>query len=602
MDEQRPHPVRGVRRHLGFNRRTTTLLPILVALGLLVLFFYYPLASLMGRAVWNGGRIDLSPLLNVFRTPYLRHVILFTVEQALLSTALSVLIGFPMAYFLARIDFPGRRVLRSLTAVPFALPAITVALGFVMVFGNNGAVNRLIMSMLGLSNPPLPILYSVGGIVLAHAFYNAPIVARFVASTWERLPRTYEESARSMGAARGRVFWDVTLPMLVPSLASGAMLAFIYSFLSFPIVLILGGAQFTTVEVEIYRRAIVEINYTAAAALATWELLIALAFTYAYLQLERRFGRRVRPDRPRTAMSLFGKRKRKVATSAEPDDNPTPVPLERRTGVRRAWGVYVIVLLYFVFFLGPLVGVLVDSFTRLDAGRSTFTLDWYRQVFQPRYSSLIAASPLRSIENSLIFALSSMGLSLAAGTVLAAALTIRRFPARSAVETLIMAPVGISPVALGFAYLWIFARPPFRLTGTPAAIIIVHSVLAIPFVVRSLRPALARIELQFAEAARSLGATTYRQTLDIVLPLSRSAFTTAAVFAFAVSIAETSATIMLTKPNLLTMPVAVYYLLSGRQFGAASAMGVLLILVIALSFVLIERFGERAVGGVHDGD
>jgi thiamine transport system permease protein len=560
----------------GLGRRVATSIPVFGAIAVLGIFFYVPLVGLVARGALSDGRFQVRPILEIWENPYLRGVILFTIEQALLSTVLSVVVGFPMAYLLAVYEFPGRRILKSLTAVPFALPAITVALGFVIVFGNHGVLNRMLSGLFGVPGPPLRILYSLQGILLAHAFYNAPIIARFVSSAWSELPRNYEESARAMGARRGRIFFDITFPMLTPSLAAGAMLAFIYSFLSFPIVLILGGARFTTIEVEIYRRAIVETNYAGAAALATIELFLALLFTFAYLRIESRYGRKTRLGVARPGRPLF-----------------------RGGDGRRRWlsGIlYSLIIFYFVFYLGPVVGVLVNSLSTIDGGRTVFTLGWYREVFRPHYSSLIAASPLRSIENSIVFAFTSMGISLLIGTLIASALTFRRLRGKGVVETLVMAPLGISPVALGFAYLQLFSRSPFRLTGTAAAIIIVHSILAVPFVVRSLRPALERIEGRFREAARSLGASPLRSAVEVTLPLARNALTTAAVFAFAVSFAETSATIMLTRPQLLTMPVAVYYLLSGRQFGAASAMGMLLILVISISFLLIEKLGKGALG------
>ncbi len=561
------------------GRRIGASAPLLAALLAIGLFFYLPLGLLSVNGLFAHGRLQLQPIAQIFVSPYLRRVVLFTVGQALLSTALSVAIGFPMAYLLSRFEFPGRRLLRSLTAVPFALPAITVALGFVIVFGNNGVFNRVLMAIFGLSSPPLRILYSLKGILLAHAFYNAPIIARFVAAAWEDMPKAYEESARSLGAHRGRSFLDITLPMLVPSLTSGALLAFIYSFLSFPIVLILGGARYTTIEVEIYRRAIVETNYTSAAALATVELLLALLFTFIYLAVERRYRRAARPGAPRKERPVI------------------------RRGLLSRWWVsvpfLVILAAYLLLYLGPIVGVVVNSLTAFRGGKTVFTLGWYAEIFRPHYSSIIAASPLQSIKNSVLFALGSSALALVIGTMIAVALTLKHLRARNLIETLVMAPIGISPVALGFAYLWLFVRPPLAISGTATAIIIVHSILAIPFVVRALRPALARIETRFGEAARSLGATRFRSTVEVVLPLARNALSTAAVFAFAVSFAETSATIMLTRPKLMTMPVAVYYLLSGRQFGAASAMGVLLILVIALSFVLIEKLGSVRPGGIN---
>ncbi|HUX20523.1 MAG TPA: iron ABC transporter permease [Spirochaetia bacterium] len=577
MDELSPHEIGPHRR-----RRIAPSIPIVVAMLALGIFFYLPLALLIARGMFGGGSFHFGAFLEIFASRYLRGIVLFTIEQALLSTILSIVIGFPMGYLLSVYDFPGRRLLKAFTAVPFALPAITVALGFVIVFGNNGAFNRGIMALFGLSAPPIRILYSLKGILIAHAFYNAPIIARFVSSTWERLPQHYAESARSLGAPRRRIFIDITLPMLAPSIASGATLAFIYSFLSFPIVLILGGARFTTIEVEIYRRAIVETNYTGAAALATLELILALLFTFAYLGIERRYARRTRPGGPRVGRPLF------------------------RSGAHRhlieRFALCLFLIAYLVLFMGPIVGVIVNSLTRLEGGGVVFTLSWYREILQPHYSSLIAASPLKSIGNSLLFAGSSAAIALVLGTIVGAALTFRNLPSKKLIETMVMAPLGVSPVALGFAYLWVFARPPMRISGTSMAIIIVHSILAVPFVIRALRPALSRIESRFGEAARSLGASRFRSSIDVVLPLARGAFTTAAVFAFAVSIAETSATLMLTRPDLLTMPIAIYYLLSGRQFGAASAMGVLLIAVIAISFVVIERLGAGKIGGTDGRD
>ncbi len=365
--------------------------------------------------------------------------------------------------------------------------------------------------------------------------------------------------------------------MLASVLLSGAMLAFIYSFLSFPIVLALGGAQFSTIEVEIYRRAIVEIDYGSAAALATIELLLALLFTFSYLSLERHYTHQLRWTEQRPARPLFGG----LHSLADP----------------KRWAIYGFIVISTLIFIGPIAGIIVDSFTRSWQDQTIFTLDWYRTVFQPSYSSLIAASPLQSILNSLSFAGATMALAVAFGTILARSLARRRFSGRSLVEALGMAPLAISAVALGLALLWAFVRPTLALSGTWIAIVIAHSVLAIPFVVRAVRPALQRLEGHLVEASRALGASPWRTMLDMILPLIRGSLLTAALFAFAISIAEMSATIMLIKPGLLTMPVAVYYLLASRQFGAASAMSVLLIAVIALAFVMIDRFGERVVRG-----
>ncbi len=543
----------------------------LLALPLFFLgiFFYLPLGGLVLRGL--GSPEGLQRVWDLVSDPYIQRVARFTVVQALLSTLASVAIGLPLAYVLATYRFPGRRLIRSLTIVPFTLPPITVALGFVLVFGNAGVVNETLMAILSLEQPPLTILYSLTGIVLAHAFYNAPIVTRFTAAAWERLSPSYEESARALGASPRRAFWTITLPMLAPSIVSAATLAFIYAFLSFPIVLALGGARFSTIEVEIYRQAIVQINYAQAATLATLELLIALMFTVGYLTIERRFARQVRLEAPRPRRPLFA---------------------GGWIALRRV-GLYIFLALSVLLFAGPMVAVLVDSVSKPWQNTVVFSLDGYREVFQQGFSSLIGASPLQSVINSFSFAGATMAVALICGTLLAVMLARRRLTGRRSLETLAMAPLAISSVALGLALLRVFNRPPLAISGTWVAIVVAHSALAIPFVIRVVRPALERLEGNLTDAARSLGASPWRATWDVRLPLIRGSLLTGAAFAFAISIAETSATLMLAEPGLLTMPVAVYHLLAARQFGAASAMSVIMIAVLALAFVLIDRFGER---------
>jgi thiamine transport system permease protein len=156
-----------------------------------------------------------------------------------------------------------------------------------------------------------------------------------------------------------------------------------------------------------------------------------------------------------------------------------------------------------------------------------------------------------------------------------------------------MAPLGVSSVALGFALLLVFLKGPLAAGGRPTAIIIAHSILAYPFFIRAVVPVLESIERNLIEAARSLGATKWRTFLDVELPLVSRGILVGAVFAFAISLGEMSATIMLIRPKLSTIPVTIYNLIGARKFGGASAMSVLLILVTGIAFVLIERFGER---------
>lgn len=566
----------------------------LIALPLvfLMVFFYYPLAGVLQEGVIDEAGPTLQYLKEIFRDSYFRRIILFTAEQALLSTLAAILLGLPWAYILTRYDFPGKKLARAFTIVPFVLPPITVALGFILLFGHNGVLNRWLMALFSLDKPPLRILYSLQGIVLAHAFYNAPIIARFVNAAWERLDPSYEEQARALGASPFHVFKDVTLPMLMPSLLSGSALAFIYSFLSFPIVLTLGGAQFSTIEVAIYHQVMtrpdIELGYKMGAALALVGIALSLAFAYGYIRIQGLYARQIETTKPPKTVPLFSVGK---FTSYQVDklkSHNVPTVLGK------------LVLVFFIllsafFFIGPMLAVFFDSITREWAGQRTFTVYWYSFIFRPDYDAIIGASPLGSILNSLAFALTTMLVGLIVGTPLAFVIARFGFRGRRLFDTLIMAPLGISSIALAFGLLRVFLRWPFALLGPWVAIVIAHSISAYPFVIRAMAPVLESVDRTLVEAARSLGASRWMAFKTIELPLIAIGALVGAVFAFAISIGETSATLMLSQPGLKTMPVVVYNFLSARIFGAASAMSVLLIITVGAAFVVIERLGERVL-------
>jgi thiamine transport system permease protein len=566
----------------------------------LVVFFYGPIANLLREGLTKDSAFSLEFLWTVLTDDYFRYVILFTLWQALLSTLASIALGLPLAFILTHYDFPLKRVARALTIVPFVLPAITVALGFVLLFGRNGYLNQLLMHLFGLSEPPLPIMYSLTGIVLAHAFYNAPIITRTVHAAWERLDPRYEESARALGASRFFVFKDITLPMILPGLLSGAALVFIFCFLSFPIVLSVGGGRFSTIEVEIYTRVVTRldpqfVNYKIGAALALVGLVLSLAVTYLYLRLQGSLALQTEQLRPRPTAPLF----------AGVRDLLRPTKLL----------VWLYVLISVILFVGPVAAIVVDSLREETAEGARWTLRWYSYIFTPNYEALVGDSPLRAIVNSLIFGLGATAIAVPLGLIFAYVIARLRQTSsglyafashwlakmkptrsvRSLVDTLLMAPLATSSIVLAFALLRAFNAPPLRLVGSSTAVIIAHAVIIFPFIVRALVPILESLDVRLTEMARSLGASRWRVLRDIELPLVATGLIAGAVFAFALSLGEMSATLMLARPGLSTMPVTVYRFLSQHSLGAPSAMSVVMIAVSAIAFILLERWGERAL-------
>jgi thiamine transport system permease protein len=579
---------------------------LILTLGLLVVIFYYPIARVLTQAVAAGGRLTAGPVLAVLGDPFytgafagvIRNpletpagirqwlatgqppleigLIGFTAYQALLSTLASVALGLPGAYLLARYEFRGRATLRSLTMLPFVLPSILVAVGFLAMFGQTGTVND-VLALVGLG--PVNLLFTLEVIVLAHAFYNAPLVTRLVGAAWETVDRQRLETARSLGASPLAAFRDVVLPTLWAPLLTAALLTFLFTFMSFPIVLALGGLQLATLEVWLFAR-VRDLQLAEAATLATIETSLTLGLTYLYLRYEARQtpGRGAGTTLPRRPFTIGWR----------------TITDTRRLALLAYGGIVTVV------FLGPLLSLFVESVTGPDG---TFTTAYYRFLLDQQAAAAAGTvKPLPAVGNSLLFAVGTLLIAVPMGLVVSLVATRGGRGSRLA-EALLSAPLAVSGIVVGLGLLqtMVFGTRLFGhrvvITG-PVAIVAAHAVAAYPFVTRNVTPALGDLDPRLAEAARSLGATRVRALVDIELPLIATALLAGTAFAFAISIGEFDSTVLLAEGvESATMPVALERYIGNRSIGPnlgpATAMGTVLLAVTAVSFVAIDRLGGR---------
>ena len=564
---------RGRRLRDRFERRALLVFAAGTVAVLLVMF-YYPVSTVFVEAFLVDGTPTLSVLLEILRDPFYHDIIWFTAYQAFLSTILSVALGLPAAYLLARYEFPSRRTLRSLTILPFVVPSIMVAAGFAATFGRNGTLNK-ILGYFGLG--PVELMFTLEIIVLAHAFYNAPLVARVTTAAWESVDASAVDTARSLGASPLRAFQDVVAPQLYPAVLMGATLTFIFTFGTFPIVLALGGFQLATIEVFIFR-LIRDLNYAEAAGLAIVELVITLGMLYAYLRYEAGHAVRSRGRRPLP-------RKRLV---------PETVSV-RALLPRVGLGVYAAVAVF--VFVSPIASMVYASVRGPDG----LTLEHYRFLLERQAEgAAFQVQPLDAVFNSLLFAVGALAIALPMGVVVAT-LTTRRYRGRKLVDVVAMAPLAVPGIIVGLGLLrgvvfgveiagWRIAA------GGAIAIIAAHAVACYPFVVRTVAPGFEGLDPALVESARALGATRTRALVDIEIPLVWPGVVAGAAFAFAISMGEFSSTVVLASgTDQFTMPVAIERFI-GRRLGPATAMGTVLLVVTSVSFVVIDRLGGESFG------
>jgi thiamine transport system permease protein len=553
----------------------------ILPLGFLGLFFLYPLVRIFLLSFERGRGGVLLPVVEALGSGDTLHVLGFTLGQATASTLLTLAIGLPGAYLFGRYDFRGKATLRALSGIPFVLPTVVAAAAFTSLLGPHGWINLALMRAFGLSTPPINFLHTFAASLVAHVFYNTTIVLRMVGDFWSHLDPDLAAAARTLGANRWRAWARVTLPLLAPAILAAALLVFLFDFTSFGVILLLGGPRFATLEVEIYYQTVSLFDLPTAAVLSLLQLACTLGLTIIYTRLAARLNR---PVTLRSASLTQGR----LGT----------------WGVRVGAGILILTLL--LLLVSPLAALGLRSFTRYGSAprgeqvEQGWTLANYQQLARDPQSSIFYVPPTSAIRNSLVYAFSTVLLSLLIGAPAAWALARDgRSRLTRWLDPLLMLPLGTSAVTLGLGFIVALDRPPFDLRASPLLLPIAHTLVAFPFVVRSLAPALASIRPELRQAAAALGATPRQVLRYIDLPLVGRALLVSAVFAFTISIGEFGATALIARPEYPTVPIAIFRFLSrpgAINFGQAMALSTILMVVTAAGMLAIERLRVAGVG------
>ncbi|MBO1335960.1 iron ABC transporter permease [Streptomyces sp. VRA16 Mangrove soil] len=550
MDVARTEVVRKQRVRRGSAARLGLMA---VPVAFFAVFFAYPVVSIVERGLHVDGAWQFGRILDVLGQSDIRHVLWFTVWQALASTALTLLIALPGAYVFARLDFPGKQVLRAVVTVPFVLPTVVVGTAFLALLGQGGLLDHLWGVRLDTT---------VWAILLAHVFFNYAVVVRTVGGLWAQLDPRQEEAARMLGASRLAAWRTVTLPALGPAVAAAALMVFLFTFTSFGVVQILGGPGFSTLEVEIYRQTAQIFDLSTAAVLTIVQFVaVGLILCVHAWTVRRR----------ESALRLVD-----AAGTA------------RRPRGAGQWALLAGVLASVAVLILLPLGVLVQRSLDTPGG---IGFAYYRELTSADGGTFLVP-PIDAVRNSLEYALAATAVALLIGGLAAAALTRRAGRLVRGFDALLMLPLGVSAVTVGFGFLITLDKPPLDLRQSWWLVPLAQALVGVPFVVRTMLPVLRAVDGRLREAAAVLGASPLRAWREVDLPMVRRALLIAAGFAFAVSLGEFGATVFIARPDNPTLPVAVARLL-GRagdlNYGQAMALSTILMVVCAVSLLLLER-------------
>ena len=526
----------------------------LVPLAFLALLLVAPVLRLLAEGFGSGDLAGDAPLrwLALWQDDYLRWRVLWSLAQAAITCVLALLIGLPVAWVLARLEFPGRAMVLRLLMLPFVVPTLVAALGVLALWGPRGWLGEpLAQAGWSLEETPWLLLYG-------NLFFNLCLVVRAGVDALEQVSAPRVAAARTLGATPWRAFWRVEWPAIAPWLASALCLVFLYCFSGFGLALILGGQRYATVEVEIYTLVAHELELGQAGVLAVWMLGLTGAVALAYAWLEKRLAA---PGRV------------------------TPMARSRPRGAAQWLAVVAAVGVLGLVCAAPLLAILLQAARALLLGQGAAVL------FQPE--------TLAALWNTLRF--SAMALALATGLGLSHALAVRAFdtaaivrgasPAQAAWALVWRAaaylPFVVSPVTVAFGLLLLY--PDW--TASLALLIGAYALLAYPFVAKSLAAALDNLPASYAQAAASLGARPWRVLWRVTLPLIARALRRGMAFAAATALGEFAVTLFLSRPEWTTLTTLIYQHLGrpgAANLDAALVLACVLMAMALMAFTLIE--------------
>lgn len=477
----------------------------------------------------------------------------YTFLQALISMMISILVGIPAAYLLANKKFWGQKILYSMGAIPLCVPALIVVLGYISTFGMNGFFNRLLMWIFKLNEAPIKFLYSFWGIIFVQGFYNFPLVMVTVADSWKTVDTAQADSARILGASEIKVFFNITLPQIFPSIISSCVPVFIYCFFSFMIVLLFGAPGTSTLELEIYHAGRSSLNFNLAAELALIETVSALALIYLWTSVEKKIHRN-------HSIALYKIEKNKI-------HGAKVVPV-----------VLYFLLIGFCFVL-PIISIALGSFTSKTGGINNFSFDGWKNVFNSKQF-------LPSLKNTLAVAFCTSIVCTVCGFFYSTIIhLIKNNRMSSFFNAFSLLSMTVSSVVIGIGFSKIFKN------SSPAVLVLAQSALTWPFAFRQIYSHMIKIPQPVLDSGMILSKNKLDVVFKIIFPYSWRGIISAMGFCFAISAGDATLPLILSMQKFPTLSLFTYRLAGSYRFTEACGAGLLLGLICSVVFGFAKKIG-----------
>src|SRR5213083_630648 len=546
--------------------------PILIAFAaILIALIVLPMSWLVYFSVTDRScALTLDNFLRLVTDPTFIDPLVTTVILATSSAVICCAVAAPMGWLVARTDMPLRRTIRALVTASFVTPPFLGAIAWELLAApNSGLLNQLYRSAIGEPGAdPLFNIYTLPGLIFVISCYTFPYVFVLVANALDRIPGDLEDASSILGGRMWVTARRVTIPLALPALLAGALVAFLQAMTLFgsPAILAI-PAGFHTMTTKIWSL----FNYPPKPELAAAASVPLLVLTVALLRAEH---------------LILGRRGYSVVGGKQGD------PRVIRLGALK-WAALVIVYLVLMcpVFL-PYGALLNATFSRVATSFVTFDNFTLHNIYFVFFE--LSATKL-AVKNTFLLGVASATIGTLMALVIAYLTTRRAIRGYRALGFLATAPVAIPGIVLGVGLFLSYARPPLVLYGTLWILLVAFVTIALPAAYQQLQSAFRSVHTDLEDASRVLGSTRLRTLRDITAPLLRTSVIATWCFIFVGVIRELSAAIMLFTSETKVISVLIFDLNESGDLGAIAVLGIIMLVITFAVVIAINRipgFGD----------
>lgn len=528
--------------------------------GFMLVFLIYPFCTLITRSFFST-KVDgftFENYIRFFTKKYYYSALGRSIFVSVVTTITTLVVGVPIAYVMSRYNVWGKQFIHIFIIMSLMSPPFIGAYSWIMLFGRSGLVTNM-FSQFGIH---LPSIYGKLGIILVFTFKLFPYVYLYTSGAMGSIDSSLEEAAENLGSNKLRRLWTITLPVVLPSIAAGAIMVFMTSLADFGTPMLIGEG-YMVLPVLVYNEYMSEIGGNAHLASALSVVVVFCSTTVLLVQKH------------------FVTKKNYVMTAMRPPKE------EELHGVKRFLATFPVMLVTFIGIL-PQIVVIVSSFIKSDftGFKKGFSLGSYITIFNRLWTN---------IRNTFVFSTIAIIFIIIIGMLISYIVVRQKGFAGQLMDLLIMFPFVIPGAVLGISLIAAFNKEPVILTGTAVIMIIAFVVRKLPYTVRSGSAFLQQMDPSVEEASISLGVSPMQTFIKVTARLMAPGVLSGAILSWITCINELSSSVMLYGGKTSTISVAIYTEVVRNSFGTAAALASILTVSTVISLLIFLKVSKGKV-------